>query len=144
MITSGVTTFVIPILLSRLGWATFIFFGCMNIGKSNIKCSADVQNLTWSLIVAAPIIWYIYPEVAGKSLEEINLLFTSDSLFVSANMKEYYRRLDEAGGNVALAERKLFEELDGYSGTFEVRHRGTEMQETSSPPNESYVIKTKA
>lgn len=28
----GATTFVIPIMLDRLGWTTFIFFGCMNIG----------------------------------------------------------------------------------------------------------------
>jgi len=59
-------------------------------------------------------------------------------------MKEYHRRLDETGGNVAVAERKLFEELDGHSGMFEVRHRGTELQDLSASPNESYVINTKA
>jgi MFS family permease len=90
----GMNTFVIPIMLSKLGWATFVFFGCMNI-------------------IALPIVWYFYPEVAGKSLEEINLLFTSDSLFVSENMKEYQRRLDEAGGNVAVAARRLLDEVDG-------------------------------
>jgi hypothetical protein len=80
-------------MLSRLGWASFLVFGCFNI-------------------VAMPIIWFIYPEVAGRTLEEVNLLFTADSLLVSANMKEYHRMLDEAGGNTAVAERRLFDDVD--------------------------------
>ncbi|KAI0408919.1 general substrate transporter [Xylaria palmicola] len=93
---SGVTQFVIPILLSRLGWATFIFFGALNI-------------------VAMPIIYFFYPEVAKRSLEEINLLFTSDSLSVKANMREYDRRINAAGGSVPAAARQLLLEVDGYS-----------------------------
>jgi len=90
----GMTTFVVPIMLAHLGWATFVFFGCMNI-------------------VAMPLVWFFYPEVAGRSLEEVNLLFTSESLLVSKNMKEYHRRVDEAGGNVAVAARRLLDEVDG-------------------------------
>ncbi|KAI1293107.1 general substrate transporter [Xylaria venustula] len=93
---SGVTQFVIPILLDRLGWATFVFFGALNI-------------------VAMPIIYFFYPEVAKRSLEEINLLFTSDSVFVKANMREYDRRIDAAGGSISIAARKLLSEVDGYS-----------------------------
>lgn len=66
-------------------------------------------------IVAMPIIYFFYPEVAKRSLEEINLLFTSDSLFVKANMREYDRRIDAAGGSIAVAARKLLSEVDGYS-----------------------------
>lgn len=58
-------------------------------------------------------------------------------------MREYHRRLDEAGGNAAVAERKLFEELDGYSGVLEVGHRDMEMQGTSSFPHENYIIHQK-
>lgn len=90
----GMTGFVIPIMLSRLGWATFIFFGCMNI-------------------IAMPIIWFLYPEVANRSLEEVNLLFVSDSLLVSKNMAEYDRRVAAAGGNIAVAARQLLDEVDG-------------------------------
>lgn len=90
----GMNTFVIPIMLARLGWATFIFFGCMNI-------------------LAMPIVWFFYPEVAGKSLEEVNLLFTSESLLVSKNMEEYHRRIGEAGGSVAVAARRLLDEVNG-------------------------------
>lgn len=92
----GMTQFVIPIMLSRLGYGTYIFFGAMNA-------------------VAMPIVYFFYPEVARRSLEEINLLFTSDSLLVKANMAEYERRIDEAGGNVAVAARRLLEEVDGKS-----------------------------
>lgn len=90
----GMTTLVIPIMLDSLGWYTFVFFGVMNF-------------------VAIPLIYFFYVETAGRSLEEVNLLFTSDSQFVKANMKEYERRLAEAGGNVAVAEKKLIYEVDG-------------------------------
>ena len=89
----GMNTFIIPIMLAHIGYGTFLFFGCMNI-------------------LSAPIVWFFYPEVAGKSLEEINLLFTSDSVLVSNNMMEYERRVDQAGGNVAIAARKLLDEVD--------------------------------
>jgi hypothetical protein len=88
------TTFVIPIMLSHIGWWSFIFFGCMNF-------------------VVMPIIHFFYPETAGRSLEEVDLLFASDSLLVSKNMAEYNRRVAEAGGNIAVAARKLLDEVDG-------------------------------
>jgi MFS family permease len=90
----GVTTFVIPIMLSHIGWWSFVFFGCMNF-------------------VVMPIIHFFYPETAGRSLEEVDLLFASDSLLVSKNMAEYNRRVAEAGGNIAVAARKLLDEVDG-------------------------------
>ncbi|KAI0517565.1 general substrate transporter [Xylaria bambusicola] len=95
---SGVTQFVIPILLQRLGWATFVFFGALNI-------------------VAIPIIYLFYPEVAKRSLEEINLLFTSDSLFVKANMREYDRRINAAEGSIPVAARNLLSEVDNYGSS---------------------------
>ncbi len=64
-------------------------------------------------VLATPIIYFFYPEVAGRSLEEVNLLFTSDSLLVSKNMEEYHRRIAEAGGNIAVAARRLLDEVDG-------------------------------
>ncbi|KAG4432657.1 hypothetical protein IFR05_011860 [Cadophora sp. M221] len=90
----GMTTFVIPILLQHLGWATFVFFGALNV-------------------VASPIIYFFYPETANRSLEEMNLIFTSGSWLVSENMKEYHRRVEAAGGNIAVAARALLDEVDG-------------------------------
>jgi hypothetical protein len=90
----GTTTFVIPIMLGSIGWWSFIFFGAMNI-------------------VVMPIIHFFYPETAGRSLEEVDLLFTSDSPFVSKNMAEYNRRVAEADGSIAVAARNLLDEVDG-------------------------------
>jgi sugar porter (SP) family MFS transporter len=90
----GTTTFVIPIMLANIGWWSFIFFGCMNF-------------------VVMPIIHFFYPETARRSLEEVDLLFASDSLLASKNMAEHDRRVDEAGGNVAVAARRLLDEVNG-------------------------------
>ncbi|KAH9896251.1 general substrate transporter [Xylariomycetidae sp. FL2044] len=114
----GMTQFVIPILLQRLGWGTFIFFGAMNI-------------------VAMPIIYFLYPEVAKRSLEEVNLLFTSESLLVSKNMSEYHKRLERAGGSVAVAARTLLREVDGQHPVStvdekDVEHGGAEHVQTTS------------
>lgn len=92
----GMTQFVIPILLDHLGWATFVFFGAMNV-------------------VVFPIVWFTYPEVAGRSLEDVSLLFTSDSILERENMKEYHRRKAEAGENVALAVRNLLAQVEAGS-----------------------------
>lgn len=92
----GMTTFVIPIMLANIGWWSFIFFGAMNI-------------------VVMPIIHFFYPETAGRSLEEVDLLFTSDSPFVSKNMAEYNRRVADAGGSIAVAARRLLDEVDGQT-----------------------------
>ncbi|TQV95923.1 MFS monosaccharide transporter [Cordyceps javanica] len=88
----GMTQFVIPIMLQNLGYKTYIFFGAMNI-------------------VAMPTVWFLYPEVAKRSLEEMNLLFTSDSLLVSENMKAYRQRIEDAGGDVAMASKHLLDEV---------------------------------
>lgn len=109
----GMTTFVIPILLQRLGWATFVFFGALNI-------------------VASPIIYYFYPETANRSLEEMNLIFTSDSWLVSKNMEEYDRRVAAAGGNIAIAARALLDEVDGEDHLDPARVVGTEKGDGSS------------
>ncbi|KAI7555079.1 general substrate transporter [Hortaea werneckii] len=90
----GVTGFIIPIMLGNIGYGTFFFFGAMNA-------------------VSAPLIYLFYPEVANKSLEEVNLLFTSDSVLVKKNIAAYHSRLDAANGNVAVAARRLFDEVDG-------------------------------
>lgn len=93
-VSCGMTTFVIPILLQCLGWATLVFFGALNI-------------------VASPNMYFFYPETANRSPEEMNLIFTSESWLVSENMREYDRRIVAAGGNVAVAARALLDEVDG-------------------------------
>lgn len=108
----GSTTLIMPIFLSRIGYGTYLFFGAMNV-------------------VVAPVVWLVYPELANRSLEEISLLFTSDSILASENMREYHRRIDEAGGNTAVAARRLLDEVDGKSSK--------DSTEPESPNNEKRV-----
>lgn len=107
----GMTQFVIPIMLAKLGYGTYIFFGAINI-------------------VAMPIVWFLFPESAKRSLEEMNLLFTSESLLVSANMREYRRRIDDAGGDIAVASRVLLDEVEGKVG--QVQSTGKTLEEQSA------------
>ena len=51
-------------------------------------------------------------EPANRTLEEVNLLFTSDSLLVKRNMAVYQARLDAANGDIAVAEKNLFDEVN--------------------------------
>jgi hypothetical protein len=92
----GTTTLVIPSMFSSLGWRTLIVFGAFNF------CSL-------------PLVFFFFPETKGKSLEEINLLFSSSSPIVSENKEAYRRMLEEAGGHVAVAERRMMEEVDGHA-----------------------------
>ena len=109
----GMNTFIIPIMLGSIGYGSFLFFGCMNI-------------------VATPIIYFLYPETGSRSLEEVNLIFTSESLLVSKNMLEYQRRVDEAGGSVPVAARRLLDEVDGL--THLDPRRISVAEGSSSPP----------
>ena len=52
---------VTPIMTTRLGWGTYLFFACIN------ACFF-------------PCIYYFYPETAGRSLEEIDLIFAKGYL----------------------------------------------------------------
>jgi hypothetical protein len=47
---------VTPIMISGIGWGTYLFFACVN------ACFF-------------PIIYFFYPETARRSLEEIDLIF---------------------------------------------------------------------
>ena len=101
-------------MLQNIGYGTFLLFGSFNISK--LWCPPILLNsrddiLTF-LPVAIPAVYFIYPEVCGRSLEEVNLLFTSSSILVRANEAEYHKRLAEAGGHVSVAERRLLDEVD--------------------------------
>lgn len=54
----GTTQLVVPVLLNKLGQATFIFFGALTI-------------------VEFPIVWLTFSEIANRSFEKVSLLFTN-------------------------------------------------------------------
>ena len=80
-------------MFSTLGYKTLILFGVFNF-------------------LSLPLVYFFFPETKGRTLEEINLLFAAESPLASANEREYRRLLDEAGGNVAVAERRMMEDMD--------------------------------
>lgn len=47
---------ITPVMIEHIGWGTYLFFAAWNA-------------------VFIPIIWFFYPETAGRSLEEIDLIF---------------------------------------------------------------------
>lgn len=59
-----------PIVVAKLGYKTFYIFGAL--------------NYLWILVI-----YCFFPETAGRSLEEIDLLFRSNSWFVWQNEKDY-------------------------------------------------------
>ena len=80
-------------MFSSLGYKTLIVFGAFNF-------------------LSLPLVYFFFPETRGRTLEEINLLFAAESPVASANEREYHRLLNEAGGNVAVAERRMMEDMD--------------------------------
>ncbi|RHZ43103.1 uncharacterized protein CDV56_100780 [Aspergillus thermomutatus] len=52
---------VTPIMISNISWGTYLFFACIN------ACFL-------------PVIYFFYPETAGRSLEEIDLIFAKGYL----------------------------------------------------------------
>lgn len=72
----GWTTLVNPIMFAHLKSRTYFLFAGL--------------NLLW-----VPIVFFIYPETAGRSLESIEAMFSSNSPFYS-KMEEVYK----AEGNV--------------------------------------------
>lgn len=47
---------ITPVMVARIKWGTYLFFAAWN-----------------GLFI--PVIWFFYPETAGRSLEEIDLIF---------------------------------------------------------------------
>ena len=80
-------------MFSTLGYKTLIVFGVFNF-------------------LSLPLVYFFFPETKGRTLEEINLLFAAESPLASVNEQEYHRLLNEAGGNVAVAERRMMEDID--------------------------------
>lgn len=56
-------------MLAGIGWATFLLFGALNF-------------------VAIPFVWALYPETMNKTLEELDVIFSTRSLLVWNAEKE--------------------------------------------------------
>jgi len=80
-------------MFASLQWKTLIVFASFNVA-------------------CLPLVYFFFPETNGRTLEEINLLFTSESPLVLANENAFADRLIQAGGGVTEAERQLAAELE--------------------------------
>jgi hypothetical protein len=83
-------------MFTTLQWKTLIVFASFNFASP-------------------PLVYFFFPETNGRTLEEINLLFTVERPSVSENETEFRRRPDEAAGNGARAERRVMDEVDEIS-----------------------------
>lgn len=52
---------ITPVLIASIDWGTYLFFAVLNA-------------------IFLPILWFFYPETAGRSLEEIDLIFAKGYL----------------------------------------------------------------
>jgi sugar porter (SP) family MFS transporter len=52
---------ITPVMVARIGWGTYLFFAAWN-----------------GLFI--PVVWFFYPETAGRTLEEIDLIFAKGYL----------------------------------------------------------------
>ncbi|KAI7889894.1 general substrate transporter [Mucor mucedo] len=60
---------VTPYMIASIGWITFLIFGAFNF-------------------LAIPIVWALYPETSNKTLEELDVVFSTKSLLVWNAEKE--------------------------------------------------------
>ncbi|KAI9491200.1 general substrate transporter [Zychaea mexicana] len=68
-IGNAVVMEITPPMLAGIGWATFLLFGALNF-------------------LAIPVVWAMYPETMNKTLEELDVIFSTRSLLVWNAEKE--------------------------------------------------------
>ncbi|OBT57044.1 hypothetical protein VE04_02614 [Pseudogymnoascus sp. 24MN13] len=126
---------VTPIMISNIGFGTYVFFAAMN------ACFI-------------PIIYFLYPETKKRSLEEIDLIFAKGYVenmsYVRAS-KELRDRTDTAVENVARSYGFGDEETgatgieksgnESSSGS-DMRHRGADAEKTAEAATEEKTSAT--
>lgn len=72
-IGNGLVTLSTPSLFEKIGWATFILYAGFNVA-------------------VIPVVWALYPETMNKSLEELDVIFSTKAIFVKSAEKELRAR----------------------------------------------------
>lgn len=67
---------ITPPMIASIGWVTFLIFGAFNF-------------------LAIPIVWALYPETSNKTLEELDVVFSTKSLLVWNAEKELAQMKEE-------------------------------------------------
>ncbi|PGH10497.1 hypothetical protein AJ79_05425 [Helicocarpus griseus UAMH5409] len=91
---------ITPVMVARIGWGTYLFFAAWNG-------------------IFIPIIWFFYPETAGRSLEEIDVIFAKGYVenisYVTAAKqlpKLSDEEIEEKGREYAVLDGKNNEKLE--------------------------------
>lgn len=108
---------ITPVMLHGINWGTYLFFAAMNA-------------------IFIPIIYFLYPETAGRSLEEIDLIFakghTEKMSYVRAAKELPF--LSEADINAAAREYG-FESSDEEAGQTKERQHGEKEEDVAYSGN---------
>lgn len=102
-IGNGLVTLATPSMLATIGWGTFLLFSGFNF-------------------VCIPIVWALYPETMNKTLEELDVIFSTKSLLVRSAERELLAAgIDPARPLAHLKDEKTEHIKEGYSA-FDAQH----------------------
>ncbi|KAI0933438.1 hypothetical protein AcV5_005585 [Taiwanofungus camphoratus] len=90
---------ITPVAIDNLGWKTYIIFGIFNV-------------------VFVPIIYFFYPETKGKSLEQIDLLFSGPRVLIDISQKDL---LELQGHQIEIAAQEHGAESTGTKEIVDMR-----------------------
>lgn len=76
---------ITPPMLARIGWATFIVFAVFNF-------------------LTIPVVWALYPETSNKTLEELDIVFSTKSMLVFRAEKELEAMKQGEKDNMSIME----------------------------------------
>ncbi|KAK2737934.1 hypothetical protein FQN55_000838 [Onygenales sp. PD_40] len=99
---------ITPVMVSHIGWGTYLFFGAWNA-------------------IFIPFIWFFYPETAGRSLEEIDLIFAKGYV----EKMSYVRAAKELP---KLTDEEIERKGEEYGISSASEHDEKLEEETSTPP----------
>ncbi|GBE83371.1 sugar transporter STL1 [Sparassis latifolia] len=83
---------ITPVAIDNIRWKTYIIFGVFNV-------------------VFFPIVYYFYPETKGKTLEQIDLLFSGPKVLIDISQAEL---LEMQGKHIEMAVKARKVDVDEY------------------------------
>ncbi|KAM0559966.1 hypothetical protein ACHAPJ_003920 [Fusarium lateritium] len=96
-IGNGWLTLLCPVMFQQLGEKTLFIFAACNA-------------------ITIPMVWALYPETNQRTLEEIDLLFSSDSIWTWEAEKNFARLQQEGANSETIAEKEAHLEKGGQGG----------------------------
>lgn len=94
----GGGSLLVPVMFAGIGEKTFYVFGA-------------------AMFCYIPLVYCFLPETAGRSLEEIDFLFLSDSWFVWKEEAEFAKRISEFHHQIALEDRSKVDKAEHGENT---------------------------